>query len=95
MPGKNLAFTTRVDPVSPPSGGPLAANIGRAAENWWRRRVLPPGPLRLFRKAFIAIVGRADSANIVPAREDLKHLCKHSSARKPPRRLHAIAIIRP
>ena len=31
---------------------------------WWRRRVLPPGPLRLFRTAFIAIVGDADSRNI-------------------------------
>ncbi|SVB76909.1 uncharacterized protein METZ01_LOCUS229763, partial [marine metagenome] len=25
--------------------------------NWWRRRALPPGPLRLFYKTFIAIVG--------------------------------------
>ena len=31
---------------------------------WWRRRVLPPGPLRLFRTAFIAIVGHADRPNI-------------------------------
>src|ERR1700722_8778442 len=27
-----------------------------AWEEWWRRRVPPPGPQRLFRKAFIAIV---------------------------------------
>src|SRR4051812_9167234 len=26
-------------------------------ERWWRRRVPPPGPLRLFHEAFIAIVG--------------------------------------
>ena len=31
---------------------------------WWRRRVLPPGPLRLFRKAFSAIAGQAGTLNI-------------------------------
>jgi len=44
----------------------------RPAGIWWRRRVLPPGPLRLFHKAFIAIVGRADRCNIVPATRILK-----------------------
>jgi len=31
---------------------------------WWRRRVPPPGPLRLFRKAFSAIAGQAGTLNI-------------------------------
>ena len=39
---------------------------------WWRRRVLPPGPLRLFRTAFIAIVGHADMLNISIQRLNLK-----------------------
>src|SRR3569833_2239562 len=38
-----------VDPISPPVA-PLAA--GR---RWWRRRVLPPGPMGLLRWPFIAI----------------------------------------
>ena len=29
----------------------------REERNWWRRRALPPGPQRLFRKAFITIAG--------------------------------------
>src|SRR5690606_13569396 len=40
----------RVEPDSPP----YEPHLG----NWWRRRELPPGPLRLFRVAFIAIVDR-------------------------------------
>ena len=31
-------------------------NVGHRPREWWRRRVLPPGPQRLFRAAFIAIV---------------------------------------
>src|SRR6185437_853846 len=31
---------------------------------WWRRRVLPPGPLRLFHAPFIAIVGCPTALNI-------------------------------
>src|SRR5690606_2494904 len=45
-----------VDPVSPPWAPP-------AAEwRWWRRRVLPPGPMGLLRWPFIAIAvaGRAN-----------------------------------
>ena len=34
---------------------PLASIL--LAPAWWRRRVLPPGPLRLFREPFIAIAG--------------------------------------
>ena len=62
MPGKNHAFTTRVDPVSPPSS--LPTHSTGAGGNWWRRRVPPPGPLRLFRTAFIAIAGLPGMRNI-------------------------------
>src|SRR5690348_4301349 len=51
LPGKNRAFTTLVDPVSPPS------TRSTSGGEWWRRRVLPPGPIRLCHAAFIAIVG--------------------------------------
>ncbi len=53
MPGEGLPFTTRVEPGSPPQSP--------EGQEWWRRRVLPPGPLRLFRQAFIAIVAVATS----------------------------------
>jgi len=54
MPSENNTFTTHVDPGSPP----LVQAGSRCPRGvWWRRRVLPPGPQRLFRKAFIAIVG--------------------------------------
>jgi hypothetical protein len=49
MPSKSVPFTTRVEPVSPPSAADKAGD-------WWRRRVPPPGPQRLFRAVFIAIV---------------------------------------
>ena len=52
MPGKNSVFITRVDPISPPNQMP------ESRISWWRRRVPPPGPQRLFHKAFIAIVGK-------------------------------------
>jgi hypothetical protein len=58
MPGKNHTFTTRVDPVSPPQ---IMAEEAKTQKNWWRRRALPPGPLRLFRTAFIAIVDYSTS----------------------------------
>ena len=49
--GTEQAFTTRVDPGSPPWLPPRPASVPcRGGRNWWRRRVLPPGPLRLFRK---------------------------------------------
>ena len=35
---------------------PWIAALG-AGGKWWRRRVLPPGPQRLFHKPCIAIVG--------------------------------------
>ena len=61
MPGESRVFTTHVDPVSPPWIHP----VGR---EWWRRRVLPPGPQRLFHTSFIAIVGVPTSGTIdVPA----------------------------
>src|SRR5580692_4163181 len=46
MPSKRRAFTTRVEPLSPPQC---------PSGKWWRRRALPPGPLRLFHAPFIAI----------------------------------------
>jgi len=45
MPGEDHLFTTHVDPGSPPRRTP-AVSVG--VRNWWRRRVLPPGPQRLF-----------------------------------------------
>ncbi len=45
-PNASQAFTTYVDPGSPPRFRWLAPE-----GNWWRRRVLPPGPFRLFHKA--------------------------------------------
>ena len=61
MPGESRVFTTHVDPVSPPW-------IHPAGREWWRRRVLPPGPQRLFHTSFIAIVGVPTSGTIdVPA----------------------------
>ena len=47
MPSERYIFTARVEPVSPP----CLALLPR----WWRRRALPPGPLRLFHAPFIAI----------------------------------------
>ena len=35
-----------------------------SGDEWWRRRVLPPGPQRLFHRAFIAIVGCPTIVNI-------------------------------
>jgi hypothetical protein len=62
MPGESVAFTTRVEPVSPPGAAAgirfVAIGIAKDGGKWWRRRVPPPGPQRLFRKPFIAIVGR-------------------------------------
>tara|TARA_A100001011_G_C14030731_1_gene723479 strand:+ start:521 stop:727 length:207 start_codon:yes stop_codon:yes gene_type:complete len=44
IPNEGLRFSTPVDPISPP--GIL----------WWRRRVPPPGPVRLLIAPFIVIV---------------------------------------
>ena len=62
IPGENTAFTTCVDPVSPPVFQPLCcirclASACRCRLKWWRRRVPPPGPLCLFHSTFIAIAG--------------------------------------
>jgi len=56
MPGKNHVFTTRVDPDSPPLTFPHRQTTDEKW-NWWRRRVPPPGPQRLFHMTFIAIAG--------------------------------------
>jgi len=50
IPNAESIFTTRVDPISPPSSEPCITvwNIRLAWFSWWRRRVPPPGPLRLF-----------------------------------------------
>ncbi len=55
MPSEDYIFNARVDPDSPPTE---AAQTRKkpCLGLWWRRRVLPPGPLRLLHKAFIAIV---------------------------------------
>src|SRR5215831_3906148 len=44
------ALYALVDPISPPPK-PVLAGL------WWRRRVLPPGPMGLLRRPFIAIAG--------------------------------------
>ena len=63
IPSENTAFTTCVDPVSPPVFQPLCcirclASACRCRLKWWRRRVPPPGPLCLFHSTFIAIAGK-------------------------------------
>ena len=63
IPSENTAFTTCVDPVSPPVFQPLCcirclASACRFRLKWWRRRVPPPGPLCLFHSTFIAIAGK-------------------------------------
>jgi hypothetical protein len=58
MPGENHAFITRVDPISPP---PMDVR----SREWWRRRVPPPGPLRLFRKAIYRHSRLLDRTNIL------------------------------
>src|SRR6516164_2433035 len=39
---------------------------------WWRRRVLPPGPIGLLRRPFIAIAGSRRHPLYKPARAALK-----------------------
>ena len=69
IPSENTAFTTCVDPVSPPvfqlpSKPEAFACQYQAARQlkWWRRRVPPPGPLCLFYSTFIAIAGEPASS---------------------------------
>ena len=62
IPGENTAFTTCVDPISPPRSQPFNQGSSFIAPSgsrlkWWRRRVPPPGPLCLFHSTFIAIAG--------------------------------------
>src|SRR5262249_58149557 len=49
-PAQTTALSALVDPISPPPK-PVLAGL------WWRRRVLPPGPMGLLRRPFIAIAG--------------------------------------
>src|SRR6202030_4716444 len=67
---QKYALYALVDPVSPPfqlsairhqqsasqDPDPITDPCFLTAE-WWRRRVLPPGPKGLFRRPFIAIAG--------------------------------------
>ena len=54
IPNENNAFTTCVDPISPPNSYcPLGLNV-----DWWRRRVPPPGPPCLFHIMFIVIASK-------------------------------------
>ena len=53
MPGTKLAFTTCVDPISPPQMHQLYLNGGVLVE----APGTAPGPQRLFRKPFSAIAG--------------------------------------
>ena len=62
IPSENTAFTTCVDPVSPPvfqlsNRSEISVCQFRVSLQlkWWRRRVPPPGPLCLFHTTFIAI----------------------------------------
>ena len=62
IPGENTAFTTCVDPISPPRFQPpiritVIITPSGLRLKWWRRRVPPPGPLCLFHSTFIAIAG--------------------------------------
>jgi hypothetical protein len=41
---------------------------------WWRRRVLPPGPIGLFRRPFIAIAGLLRHPQYSPEPPDMKAL---------------------
>jgi len=51
MPGTGQVFTTCVDPVSPPNTWQSTPTRPLPKSGiWWRRRVLPPGPLGLFHK---------------------------------------------
>ena len=54
IPNEDTAFITCVDPISPPKAVILAVLPN---DEWWRRRVPPPGPLCLFHCMFIVIVG--------------------------------------
>ena len=66
IPSENTAFTTCVDPISPPRFQPdkiilkilVPVCICKFRLKWWRRRVPPPGPLCLFHSTFIAIAGK-------------------------------------
>src|ERR1700752_2903156 len=57
---------------APVSGEPMTENgdlsvVRRSVvcpPNWWRRRVLPPGPIGLLRRPFIAIAGLRRQASI-------------------------------
>ena len=64
IPDENTVFTTCVDPISPPFYQPgimfvyqLPCCNSEYRLKWWRRRVPPPGPLRLFHSTFIVIAG--------------------------------------
>jgi len=57
IPDAAFIFTTRVEPVS----APPAFTRRRKGEDrcWWSRRVLPPGPRRLFHDRFSVIAGKS------------------------------------
>ena len=55
MPSKSAPFTPSSILVRPHQMPP---QIVRPSGMWWRRRVLPPGPIGLLRRPFIAIAGR-------------------------------------
>jgi len=55
MPGESSSFTPSSSLVRPHQKPAMCAGL------WWRRRVLPPGPMGLFRRTFIAIVSYADT----------------------------------
>jgi len=57
------AFYALVDPISPP---PKPGPAGQGTGLGWRRRVLPPGPMGLLRRPFIAIAE-------LPRQREYKH----------------------
>src|SRR5262249_34705374 len=63
------ALYTLVDPVSPPPK-PRGPRLG------WRRRVLPPGPIGLLRRPFIAIAGSRRQDSIKTSMDDEKRGCR-------------------
>ena len=60
-----ISITRQLDPITDPCF---------LIPEWWRRRVLPPGPIGLFRRPFIAIAGLLRHPQYSPEPPDMKAL---------------------